>query len=237
MGYVSKTISKDEAFIKQAKISKLSFLDRIIAAVLYILGGIFCVVNIFLKLGTIDIGEQHVDISNIVTAGVGLVLLALVLLLCIYWLIQKITRATDDAAIPSTVFVRLIWMGLAGIAVGVVFHVIGLDETLTAVLNAVFGVVFGGLILLFTILRYKSIKLVLTDKRVFGRKNIWRTDAFDLPISKADNIVVVFSFWGKMFNYATVTIKSVMGDYKIRYVKSAEEFKNLVIDFAAKVNK
>ena len=40
-----------------------------------------------------------------------------------------------------------------------------------------------------------------------------------------------------MFNYATVTIKSVMGDYKIRYVKSAEEFKNLVIDFAAKVNK
>ena len=237
MGYVSKTISKDEAFIRRAKISKLSFLDRIIAAVLYIIDGIFCIVNIFLKLGTLDIGEQHVSISNLVSAGVGLVLIALALLLCIYLIVQKITRAAADARIPGRVFARLIMMGLAGVIVGVVVHVIGVDELWTAIINAIFGILFGGFILLFTILRYTAIKLVLTDKRVFGKKNIWRTEAFDIPISKADNVVVVFSFWGKMFNYATVTIKSVMGDYKIKYVKSAEEFKNLIIDFAAKVNR
>ena len=91
--------------------------------------------------------------------------------------------------------------------------------------------------MLFAILRYKAIKLVLTDNRVFGRRNIWRTEAFDLPIGKIDNVIVVFSFWGKMFNYATVTIKSVMGEYKYKYVKSAEEFKNLVIDMVTEAEK
>ena len=86
---------------------------------------------------------------------------------------------------------------------------------------------------MFGILRYKSIKLVVTDKRIFGRKYIWLTQSFDLPIDKVDNIGVTFSFWGKMFNYATINIRAVEGEYKIKFVKAPEEFKNLIIDFSA----
>jgi hypothetical protein len=58
MGYIDKTVSKNEVLIKQAKICKLSFLDRYLTAILYILAGLFVAVDAFiLKLEPIAINE------------------------------------------------------------------------------------------------------------------------------------------------------------------------------------
>lgn len=237
MGYISKTVSKDETLIKQAKICKLSFLDRYIAAVLFIIAGVFAIVDmLLLKLDPIVVGDFELAMSSVALAGAGAVLLVLVVLLAVYRLVQKIGKVDLEACIPATVFTRLSLYGLAGVVLGLVGYLVAGSADLCDIICCAAGIVFGGVILLFAILRYKSIKLVVTDKRVFGRKNIWLTQSFDLPIDKADNVVIVFSFWGKMFNYATIIIKSVMGDYKIKYVKSSEEFKNLIIDFAIKSN-
>lgn len=233
MGYVNKTISKDETLIKQAKICKLSFLDRYIAVALYIIAAVFALIDALVIKTEIAVTEQiTLHLADVACALAGVVLLLLLVVLALYRGIQAIGKVEKNAALPGTVFLRLFILALLGIAVGAVGYMIG--GTLAWVLNLVCGIVLAGLILLFAILRYKSIKLVLTDKRVFGRKNIWRTKSFDLPIDKADNVQVEFSFWGKMFNYATVTVSSVAWSYVIPYVKSGEEFKNLVMDFSAK---
>ena len=237
MGYINKTISKDEALIKQAKICKLSFLDRYLSAILYILGGIFAALNTFvLKIEPIAVAEQELSIASVVSIGVGAVLIVLMLILVLYRGMQAIGKVDKDAVIPGTVFARLFLFGIFGVAVG--FGSFGVfSTTITGdIVNFAACIVFGIIVIIIATLKYKSIKLVVTDKRIFGRKNIWLTQSFDCPIDKADNVVVTFSFWGKMFNYATITIKSVGGEYKIKYVKSAEEFKNLVIDFAVKSN-
>ena len=238
MGYVDKTVSKNERLIKQAKISSLSFLDRYITAVLYILGGLFVIVEaLFIKMDSIMVGEQIVSVATVVTAALGGVCFLLLIVLALYRVIQVLTAADKDALISGAVFGRLALFGLVGIAVAAIAVMLGQPNQTFDVVEGILCVVFGGLVLLFAILRYKAIKLVLTDNRVFGRRNIWRTEAFDLPIGKIDNVIVVFSFWGKMFNYATVTIKSVMGAYKYKYVTSAEEFKNLVIDMVTEAEK
>ena len=235
MSYIDKTVSKDEAFIKQAKICKLSFLDRFIAAALYMLAGIFGIISIFVALDPIEVGGVKVAMSGLAMAGAGGALIALAFILLIYKLIQKLTGVTPEQAVSKGPIVRLICFGLFAIIVGIGIAVlVGEDSALCNIIIGIAGLFCGAFVLTFAIIRYCCIKLVVTDKRVFGKKNIWRTEAFDLPIAKADNVVIVFSFWGKMFNYASVQIKSVMGDYIIRYVKSPEEFKNLVIDFAAK---
>jgi len=239
MGYIEKTISKNEVLIKQAKICKLSFLDRYITAILYLVGGVFAAVAMIIGMNPIAINENiSIAMSAIASAGVGVLCYAILIILAVYRLVQKIGSVDKDATLPGKVFTRFALYGLAGIVVGVVTYAINgnvLDPMICDIINMAFCLVFGGLILLFAILKYKSIKLVVTDKRVFGRKNIWLTQSFDLPIDKADNIVIVFSFWGKMFNYATINIRAVEGEYKIKYVKSPEEFKNLIIDFS--VNK
>ncbi len=238
MGYVDKTVSKKEKLIKQAKISSLSFLDRYIASALYILGGLFVIVEaLFIKMDAITVGEQIVDMATVITAALGGACFVLMLLLAICKLIQKMTGADKDALLSNAVFGRLAFYGLVGLLIAGVAVMLGQPNQTFDVVEGILSVLFGGLVLLFAILRYRAIKLVLTDCRVFGRRNIWRTEAFDLPIGKIDNVIVVFSFWGKMFNYATVTVKSVMGEYKYKFVKSAEEFKNLIIDMVTEAEK
>lgn len=237
MGYIDKTVSKNEVLIKQARISALSFMDRYIAAVLYILGGLFILIDtLFIHIEPVTVGEQKVDIATVVTAAVGALIIVLILLLAIYKLVQKITQADKDAMLPSSVFGRYAFFGLTGIVVALIAVIAGQPNQAFDIVEGIFCIIFGGLIMLFSILRYKAIKLVVTDKRVFGKRNIWRTESFDLPIAKIDNVVIVFSFWGKMFNYATVTVKSVMGEYKFKYVKSSEEFKNLIMDMVSETS-
>ena len=237
MGYIDKTVSKNETLIKQAKICKMSFLDRYVAGALFILGAAFILVgSLFRNMSGIEASEEvTVPLSSFIMAGVGVLNLLIVVLLGLYRLVQAIFKADKDDVIPGTVFGRLALYGVLGILVGVLTYVLSgtaLDAMVCDIINLAAAFVIGALIILFAILKYISIKLVVTDKRVFGRRNIWRTKSFDLPIDKADNIVISFSFWGKMFNYATVIIRAVEGEYKIKYVKSAEEFKNLIIDFA-----
>lgn len=233
MGYVDKTISKNETLIKQAKICRLSFLDRYIAGGLYFLAGLFALVCAIAGFQPVVIGEASIPLSSIGVAGVGLVLVAMMILLGLYRLVQAIGRVDKLAVISGAVFARYAWYALLGVVVGLVTYLINLG-TLGDIINMAFGIVFGGLIFVLAILRYIAIKLVITDKRVFGKRNIWLTWAFDLPIDKADNVEVIFSFWGKMFNYGTVKVKSVMGEYVFKYVKAPEEFKNNLIDFAMK---
>ena len=233
MGYVDKTLSKDETLIKKAKIFTLSFLDRYIIAALFILGGIGGL--IVSGQEPLEIEEITVSLSSVVMIGVGGVLLVLALLCGCYVLIQKLTRAEADGMLPKAVLARFAGFGLVSVCIGALSYVIAGTDSLCNIMNFALGLVCGLLVAVFAVLRYVNIKLVLTDKRVFGRVNIWRTVSFDVPLDKIDNIIVSFSFWGKMFNYATVTVKSVMGDHKYKYVKSAEEFKNLVMDMK-KVN-
>ena len=233
MGYVNKTISKNEALIKQAKICLLSFFDRFFIAGVYAVMGLAGILGFVMD--PIAIENYSLEISSITMAAAGAILLLALLVLGIYRLIQAIGKVEAEAVIPSSVFGRIGGCSLVGLLAGVGTFLMG-GGLIVNIINVAVGLLFGGIVVLFALLKYYSIKFVVSDKRVFGRRNIWMTKSFDLPISKIDNVLVDFSFWGKMFNYGTVTIRSVMGEYKIKYVKSPEEFKNLIVDFAMNNN-
>ncbi len=232
MGYVNKTVSKNETLIKQAKICKLSFLDRYIAGGLFALAGIFAIVAAIVGFEPVVVGEGVLMFSTIGMVGAGGIMIVIALLVSIYKLIQICGKVDPDCQLPGGVLTRLYLYGLLAVAVAALSVMLG-ESVICDVVNAAAGIVIGALIITFAILRYISIKLIVTDNRVSGRENIWMHKSFDLPIDKVDNILVTFSFWGKMFNFATITIKSVMGEYKIKFVKAPEEFKNLIIDFTA----
>lgn len=252
MGYVKKTISKDEVLIKQAKISKLSFLDRYLAVVFYAICGIFAIVDAFV-LDPVDIGGSSFMLSSLASMGAGALLIAVMIVVLIFKLYEAIARVTPEHRIPGTVVSRLFFMALPGIIFGFVFNaVFANDGLICGILNGVVDIIFAAIVLVCAILKYRSYKLVLTDNRLFGRKNVICTTSFDLNLSRVENIVVDFSFFGKIFNYATVKIITLAGpqDYvmrksgvisstdklhEFRYVKASEEFKNLVMDFQAKV--
>ena len=120
------------------------------------------------------------------------------------------------------------------------------------------GILFCWLLLIPTIkaiiatVRFKNIELAITTKRIIGKIGVANTQALDAPLNKVQNVAVAQPFFGKIFNYATVKIITLAGpqDYvmrksgvisstdklhEFRYVKASEEFKNLVMDFQAKV--
>lgn len=236
MGYVNKSLHTDESKIKQAQICKLSYLDRYIAAVLFILGGIYAAVDGLFKLvPAVTVGEDQVLIPTIALAGVGVALIALMVLLAVYRLIQKIGKVPADQAIPGSVFGRLCIYGVLGIGIGLAGFMV--SGTIGWVINCACGIVLGVLIIVFAIIRRRMTYLILTDKRVFGKRNIWITRAFDLPVDRVNDVEVAFSFWGKIFNYGTVILHSASTVHTYRFVKAPEEFRNLVMDFSAKYDK
>lgn len=72
--------------------------------------------------------------------------------------------------------------------------------------------------------------LVLTDKRIYGKRGLINTKTLDTPLNKINTISISSGLGGKLFGYGTVHITSSSGEYLFRYIRSAEVFRNAVMD-------
>lgn len=77
--------------------------------------------------------------------------------------------------------------------------------------------------------RFKHIELAVTTKRVIGKIGVASTQALDAPLNKIQNVGVTQPFFGKLFNYGTVTVTTAAGEFKFGAIKQADAFKRMVM--------
>lgn len=78
-------------------------------------------------------------------------------------------------------------------------------------------------------IQFYSIELAITNKRIIGKTGVVNTSSLDSPLNKIQNVAVKQPFFGKLFNYADVTITTAAGSYSFGAIKNAEAFKNMVL--------
>lgn len=121
---------------------------------------------------------------------------------------------------------------------------LGKNETIVkkAELNGLFllgawlkGILFFWLLLVPTVkaiiatVRFKSVELAITTKRMIGKTGVANTSTLDAPLNKIQNVSVSQTFFGKMFNYGTVQINTAAGEFFFIAVKNADAFKRMIM--------
>ncbi len=79
-------------------------------------------------------------------------------------------------------------------------------------------------------------ELCFTNKRVIGKVGWINTKTLDSPIIKINDVLIIQSFVGKIFNYSTIKICTSSSSYYFKYVENAEEFKNELTTFIDNLN-
>lgn len=77
--------------------------------------------------------------------------------------------------------------------------------------------------------QFKHSELAVTNKRIMGKVGVVNTDALDAPLNKVQNVGVTQPFWGKIFNYSTITVSTAVNKYVFRFIKNGNQFKNIVV--------
>ncbi len=70
--------------------------------------------------------------------------------------------------------------------------------------------------------------LEISTKKVFGKKGWLNTISLDAPINKINDVMVVQSFLGKIFNYGTIIINTSSNKYKFQFIENADKLKNKI---------
>lgn len=100
------------------------------------------------------------------------------------------------------------------------------------VLKWVWGILGCWLLLIPTIsaiiatVKYKTTEYAVTDKRVVEKYGWIATHTDEMPLNKLENVTVTYTFFGKMWNYGTVTFQGANhNNITFSNVKNAEDIK------------
>lgn len=91
------------------------------------------------------------------------------------------------------------------------------------VVSGILPVVLGIIGLLFN-------RLVITDKRVFGKRGIIARKTIDAPLDKVDSVTIKEALLGRLFNYAGIEIRTTSEKFIYPYVADAQEFKKTLME-------
>lgn len=92
-----------------------------------------------------------------------------------------------------------------------------------------------------TILRWYSMELCITNKRVIGKMGVISVHTLDYMISKVDNVCIETGFWGNIFHYHKVIVRGggeIESGHKVKNafigITNAYEFKNVLAEAVEK---
>ena len=97
------------------------------------------------------------------------------------------------------------------------------------------GILFCWLLLIplikaiITTIKFTKVELAITNKRVIGKIGVLNTSSLDSPLNKIQNVAEKQKFWGKIFNYSTITITTAAGSYTYDCIKNGAQFKNAIM--------
>ena len=96
----------------------------------------------------------------------------------------------------------------------------------------IFGVLFIWLFFIPFILaivktvRFYNTEYLVTNRKVYEKYGWIATHTDEMPLDKIENIVVEYTFFGKIFNYSVVSIQGTnKNNINFLYVKDGEEIK------------
>lgn len=78
-------------------------------------------------------------------------------------------------------------------------------------------------------IRFLKVELAITNKRVVGKVGVFNTKTLDAPLNKIQNVAENQKFFGKIFNYSTITISTAAGTFEFDCIKSGAKFKNMIL--------
>lgn len=120
--------------------------------------------------------------------------------------------------IPVIVGLLFLLMGAVGMT--------GTQNKSVALVFLAIGVISIGL----PALKTKTNKLVLTDKRLYGRTGIIKTQSLSSPIQKIQTVNIDKKILGKILGYADITIHCITGVYVFKQQSNAEEMQNAILN-------
>lgn len=116
----------------------------------------------------------------------------------------------------------------------ILFIVLGIIViTKLAMTEVAIGVIaFGAIIFTYDIVKFCTMVLAVTNKRVIGKVGILKRSVLDYPIDKVVAVALKSTVFGTLFRYQTVSIASANEKAQIRFtgISNANEFKNTVTD-------
>ena len=77
--------------------------------------------------------------------------------------------------------------------------------------------------------QFINVELAITNKRIIGKVGVANTKSLDAPLNKIQNSSVTQTFFGKIFNYATVRIDTAAGNFEFPAIKNGEKFKSMLM--------
>lgn len=109
------------------------------------------------------------------------------------------------------------------------YHIYSLFSTIATWIGIVI-MVLGGLSLLFKILDSLFTDIVITNKRIIGKRGVLRVRSIDIHIDKVDTVNISAPLLGRIFKYYSLSIKGSGTGEPIAFfgVKNANEFKNAI---------
>lgn len=105
--------------------------------------------------------------------------------------------------------------------------IIGISEG-KAILSIIPFMVIWIILFFKELIKDTSTELVLTNKRILGRKGFIKIDTLDTPYSSIDNIQVNVSFLGRIFKYGTIIIESKSDSHIYKYIQSPLKLKKRI---------
>lgn len=78
------------------------------------------------------------------------------------------------------------------------------------------------------LIKYFTTKLIITNKRVNGKTGLINTNELDSPLNKINGVQVRQGFFGKIFNYGTISITTASTVFNFDYIEKPNEFKTIL---------
>lgn len=101
-----------------------------------------------------------------------------------------------------------------------------------------FGEILADFIMLFVaflitaipFLIMKTNKLILTDKRLYGRTGIIKVQKLSVPVSKIQYVNLEKGIFGRILGYSDIKINAITGTYIFKKQSNAEEMQNAILN-------
>lgn len=75
-----------------------------------------------------------------------------------------------------------------------------------------------------------NMELAVTNKKIIAKAGFLDSGAAEAPLNKIQGCSVALPFWGKIFNYGWVTIKTNVDEFKFPAIANPEGFKKIVMN-------
>ncbi len=83
--------------------------------------------------------------------------------------------------------------------------------------------------LIVRLIKWSHMELAITNRRIIGKIGVIKVQTLDAPLNRVQDCSVSQTFWGRICNYGTVSIRTAAASFSFSGVKDANAFKNAVL--------